>query len=221
MKTLAIERQFGSGGREIGMRVAQRAGIPYYDGEILLKTAEARGVPVELLRHFDEKRTGSTLYDIAAFSDFVNNRQNTIFELYDGLQRTIRDIERQGPAVFIGRCATQILRDCPDALRVFIYSSDKEKRAERIMRKEGVAEAEARNLMQKVDKQRQNYFRFWTQKEWEDRNNYDLELNTSIISIDGCADILLHMMQASQIYSHAAAQNGENAENKNEKEKPR
>lgn len=67
MKFLAIEREFGSGGREIGMRVAELAGIPYYDGELLIKAAEAQGVSIELLKTYDEQRTGSFLYDIAAF----------------------------------------------------------------------------------------------------------------------------------------------------------
>ncbi len=61
------KREFGSGGREIGMRVAELAGIPYYDGELLIKAAEAQGVSIELLKTYDEQRTGSFLYDIAAF----------------------------------------------------------------------------------------------------------------------------------------------------------
>lgn len=63
MKSLAIEREFGSGGREIGMRVAELAGIPYYDGELLIKAAEAQGVSIELLKTYDEQRTGSFLYE--------------------------------------------------------------------------------------------------------------------------------------------------------------
>ena len=64
MKSLAIEREFGSGGREIGMRVAELAGIPYYDGELLIKAAEAQGVSIELLKTYDEQRTGKSNYDI-------------------------------------------------------------------------------------------------------------------------------------------------------------
>lgn len=84
MKSLAIEREFGSGGREIGMRVAELAGIPYYDGELLIKAAEAQGVSIELLKTYDEQRTGSFLYDIAAFSDYARNRKNTVYELFEG-----------------------------------------------------------------------------------------------------------------------------------------
>ena len=102
MKSLAIEREFGSGGREIGMRVAELAGIPYYDGELLIKAAEAQGVSIELLKTYDEQRTGSFLYDIAAFSDYARNRKNTVYELFEGIRRTMVNIELKGPAVFIG-----------------------------------------------------------------------------------------------------------------------
>lgn len=195
MRSLAIEREFGSGGREIGMRVAEAAGIPYYDSELLVKAAEAQGVSVDMLKDYDEKRVGSFLYDIAAFSDYTNNRKNTVYELFDGIQRTIRKIEMQGPAVFIGRCSTEVLKDRPKVLRVFLYSSDQAKRIQRIVRTENVSEQEARSMMQRKDKQRRNAFRFWTQKEWQNRENYDMELNTSALSAEECAEILLHAME--------------------------
>ena len=191
MKSLAIEREFGSGGREIGMRVAELAGIPYYDGELLIKAAEAQGVSIELLKTYDEQRTGSFLYDIAAFSDYARNRKNTVYELFEGIRRTMVNIELKGPAVFIGRCSTVILGESPRVLKSFIYSSDTEKRVERIIRTENVSETDAKYLMQKKDRDRKNYFRFWTQKEWADKSNYDILLNTSGVSTEACAQMLL------------------------------
>lgn len=191
MKSLAIEREFGSGGREIGMRVAELAGIPYYDGELLIKAAEAQGVSIELLKTYDEQRTGSFLYDIAAFSDYARNRKNTVYELFEGIRRTMVNIELKGPAVFIGRCSTVILGESPRVLKSFIYSSDTEKRVERIIRTENVSETDAKYLMQKKDRDRKNYFRFWTQKEWADKSNYDILLNTSGVSTGACAQMLL------------------------------
>lgn len=191
MKSLAIEREFGSGGREIGMRVAELAGIPYYDGELLIKAAEAQGVSIELLKTYDEQRTGSFLYDIAAFSDYARNRKNTVYELFEGIRRTMVNIELKGPAVFIGRCSTVILGESRRVLKSFIYSSDTEKRVERIIRTENVSETDAKYLMQKKDRDRKNYFRFWTQKEWADKSNYDILLNTSGVSTEACAQMLL------------------------------
>ena len=81
-------------------------------------------------------------------------------------------------------------------LRVFVYASDPADRVRRTMLTEGVGEREALRLMEKKDRQRRSYFKYWTQKEWLDRNNYDLELNTSALSPDACARILLTAMSA-------------------------
>lgn len=113
-----------------------------------------------------------------------------------GMQETIRDLEMQGPAVFIGRCSTEILKDNPNVVRTYLYSSEEETKIERIMGTEEVTREDARKLMTKKDRQRSSYFKFWTQKKWDDRRNYDLELNTAEFSPDICAQILLAAMKA-------------------------
>lgn len=190
MRSLAIEREFGSGGREIGIQVARMAKIPYYDGELIKKAAEAQGVSTGMLEEFDEKYSGSFLHDFAAYMNYSQGAVNTVYDLFSVLQRTILKLAQESPAVFIGRCSTEILKGSSDTLRVFIYSSDLEKRLERIMREEGLSQSEARNLMEKKDRQRKNYFKYWTKKEWADRKNYDLELNTSALKTDECAELL-------------------------------
>ena len=196
MKSLAIEREFGSGGRDIRKKVAALAKIPYYDGEMLIKEAEAKGISLDLLKEYDEQKTGSILYNIALFANYNQDmNQSKIYEVCCGIQETIRNLEMQGPAVFIGRCSTEILRGNPQVVRAYIYSSEEQKRIDRIVRTEQVPPEEARKLMAKKDRQRSSYFRFWTQKKWEDRKNYDLELNTSELSPDACAQILLTAMK--------------------------
>ena len=196
MKSLAIEREFGSGGREIGMKVAEKAGIPYYDGELLMQAAEKQGVSVEMLQYYDEQHTGSFMYDLAAFSDFTSGNKNTMYEFYDAMETTIRRLDLEGPAVFIGRCATEILKDRPKVLKAFIYNSDNEKRLSRIEQTEHVDPDEAARMMKKKDKQRMNYFHFWTKKEWKDSSNYDVLLNTSVLTSDDCAGILYQAIAA-------------------------
>lgn len=193
MKSLAIEREFGSGGREIGTLVAKKAGIRYYDGELLIQAAERRGVSLELLKDYDEQKTGSILYNIALWANYYDANQSKIYEMCEKMQSTIRSLEMEGPAVFIGRCSTDILKN-PRTVRVYIYSSDEEKKKERIVRTEQITEEEAVRVMKKKDRQRKEYFKFWTQKEWADRGNYDMELNTGILSAEECADILLAAM---------------------------
>ena len=197
MKSLAIEREFGSGGREIGMHVAELAGIPYYDSKLLMKSAETLGVPVDMLEMYDEQRTGSLLYDIAAFSDIANNRKNSVYELFDGLRQTTRNLASQGPAVFIGRCSSEILYGNTPLIRAFIFSSDIDKRLARISKAESISLEEAKYLMQKKDRDRKNYFRFWSHKDWGDLRNYDLALNTASISPQMCVHLLLSAITAS------------------------
>lgn len=196
MKSIAIEREFGSGGRAIGMEVAKLAGIPYYDGNLLLKAAEDFGIRIDHLKEYDENKTGSILYNIAMLTS-VNRYENQmkINEMFYGIQETIRKLEKEGPAVFIGRCSTEILKSSSNVLRVFIYSSDMNKKIHRVMDTEQVTKSEARRLMERKDRQREKYFKFWTQEDWKDRKNYDMELNTGILSIEECAEILLTKMK--------------------------
>lgn len=195
MKSLAIEREFGSGGREIGMKVATAAGISYYDSNLLDKVTERYGESANILNSYDEKWTGSLLFNISMAAGYSQgNDQSKIYEMGYEISETIRRLHRNGPCVFIGRCATNILKDDDKVLRVFIYSSDEKKRINRIVQTENVTEAEAKKLMDKRDRARRNYFRFWTQKDWADRGNYDLELNTSVLSTDECTKLLLYMM---------------------------
>lgn len=195
MKSLAIEREFGSGGREVGLKVAETAGISYYDSNLLDKVTERYGESANILNSYDEKWTGSLLFNISMAAGYSQgNDQSKIYQMGYEVGETIQRLQREGPSVFIGRCATHILKNNPNVLRVFIYSSDEKKRIQRIVETEKVSEAEARKMIDKRDKARRNYFKFWTQKDWGDRGNYDLELNTSILSTDECAKILLYAM---------------------------
>ena len=104
MKSIAIEREFGSGGREIGILTAKLAGIPYYDGELLKKAARDQGVPVSMLEYYDEKRSGSLLYDLSSYVKQMQLHPGiTVHQLFYGLQKTMRKLSKESPAVFIGR----------------------------------------------------------------------------------------------------------------------
>ena len=196
MKSLAIEREFGSGGREIGIQVAEKAGIPYYDSNLLLEAAEKYGISIGKLQDYDEAGSGSLLYNLAMAVDYTQGiDRSEVYEIQYGVKETIKQLQRNGPAVFVGRCATEILKYRPDVVRTYIYSSNEKKKISRIMRTEELSEEQARKLMAKKDRSRKNYFRFFTEKDWKDRNNYDLELNTDMISVDDCSDILLYMMK--------------------------
>ena len=197
MKSLAIEREFGSGGHEIGEKVAELAKISCYDGSLMAQVAESKGLSLDMLKEYDEKKTGSVLYNIGLLASYNYNRNNSqVFELYYELQKTIKSLAIQGPAVFIGRSSTEILRDNPNTVRVFIYSSDMDKRIDRIVRTENVTPDQAKKLIEKKERERREYFKFWTDKEWSDKANYDMALNTSTLSVKDCARILLSAIEA-------------------------
>ncbi len=195
MKTLAIEREFGSGGREIGMKVAEEAGIPYYDSNLLIHAAEKYGISIGKLQDYDEQSSGSVLYNLAMIANYMQGKDNSeVYAIQYGVKETIKRLEKEGPAVFIGRCATEILKEQSDVVRTYIYSSSVDKKINHIIENEQVTKEKAKQLMEKTDRNIRNYFRFFTEKDWKDRNNYDIELNTDRISTTKCAEILLGMM---------------------------
>lgn len=131
MKSMAIEREFGSGGRDIGIRIAKEAQIPYYDGQLLIEAAKRYGIEIADLKEFDENKVGSLLYNIAMMAGY-NQYENMakINEIFYGMKETIKSLYAEGPAVFIGRCSTEILKSCEDVVTVFVRCSDKEKRVQ-------------------------------------------------------------------------------------------
>lgn len=194
MRIIAIEREFGSGGREIGLKVANKAEIPFYDGELMVKAANDFHISLDLLKEFDEKKTGSILYDLATLLDYNQSGVQKIHELFYGMQETIKKLALQGSAIFIGRCSTDILKYNDEVIRVFIYSSDLDKRIQRVVETEGMSNHEAEKLIEKKDKQRKDYYKFWTKKDWSDMKNYDIELNTGKLSIEDCVDVLFNIL---------------------------
>lgn len=195
MKILAIEREFGSGGREIGMKVAEAAGIPYYDTNLLIEAAERFGISIGKLQDYDEKNCGSMMYNLALAANCLQGEDmSEIYKIQSGVKETIRRLGAEGPAVFIGRCATEIFKYHENAVRVYVYSSSTQKRINRTAKIEQISEEEARRLMEKKDRSRRNYFRFFTGNDWRDRKNYDLELNTGMIPVDECVRILYNMI---------------------------
>lgn len=196
MKILAIEREFGSGGREIGMKVAQEAGIPYYDTNLLIEAAERFDISIGKLQEYDEKNCGSMMYNLVLAANCLQGEDmSEIYKIQSGVKETIRRLGAEGPAVFIGRCATEIFKYHENVIRVFIYSSNTQKKIRRTMQTEQISEEEARKLMDKKDRSRKNYFKFFTGSDWKDRKNYDLELNTGMLSTEECVRILCDMIQ--------------------------
>ena len=187
-RVITISREFGSGGRTIGKLVAERLGIPCYDQELIEKIAEKSGLAKEFIAERGEYTLkGGWLAN--AFADRSLNGLSVQDYLWTVQRKTIIELAEQSPCVIVGRCADFILEGKADCLKVFIHAS-LEKRARRIVEKYGEsAEAPEKRLRDK-DLRRSSYYRFYTDMEWGIAKNYDVALDSGVVGIDRCVDII-------------------------------
>lgn len=194
MKTITIDRTFGSGGREVALCISKITGVPYFDSEIILKAAEDFGVDVGVLKNYDENYVGSLIYNLSMFSASNEYEQSAIYRTYFAVSETMRKLNKEnGGGVFVGRCADVILSEQCPTVKTFIYSSSMEKRIERTLKVEDVSRGKAEAFIQRKDKQRRNYYQFFTDNKWGAPTNYDLMLNTAAIDYDKCARIIIDL----------------------------
>ena len=185
-RIITIRREFGSGGRTIGKMVAEKLGIPCYDAEIIQKMADETGFAPDYVKEAGEYSPGSFLS--AAFSNRMFGPTNEDI-LWQHQYRVITELAEKGPCVIVGRCADYILEDKADCLKVFIHA-DLEFRAKRIVEVYGERAESPEERIKDKDKRRAAYHRFYTNMKWGYAQNYDLTLNSGVLGIDNCVDII-------------------------------
>lgn len=188
---ITIGRQFGSGGHEVGRRLAAELGLKLYDKELLKMAAEESNICEQVLKDYDEKPTSSLLYsivmDVYPSMNYVGNSLSQ--QVYQAQYDTIRRIGEGGGCVIVGRAADYILRDNPRLTSVFIHAS-MEYRMKRVTEFEHIDEAKAKDMIVKADKKRASFYNFQTEKKWGAASSYNLSLDTSDIGIDGCVRMI-------------------------------
>lgn len=194
---ITIDRAYGSGGREVAHILSERLGMPCYGQELLAVTAADNGISLEELKKLDEKRTGSLLHDLVLYAfRFQNyNKMQEPFDINKEICATIRRLAEKEPCIFIGRCADFALEGVCRTLDLFIYATSMEERKERICRLDGVAPEKAEETIHKRDSQRSDYYHYFTGRNWSDMTHYDACLNTSAFGYEGCAKIIMRMME--------------------------
>lgn len=195
---ITIGRQFGSGGRETGKKVAEALGIPYYDKELLAVAAKESGLSHQFLQEYDEKPSNSFLYSLVmGQSSIIGGHQGpTVEQMAAKAQRdAVLSVAEKGSCVIVGRCADYILRNEPGLVRVFI-SADHDARIERICRRDGVTEKEAEEKIKKMDKARAAHYSFQTDRKWGDVESYDLCINSSRRGVDAAVKLILDFVKA-------------------------
>lgn len=199
-----VGRQFGSGGRLVALALGRKLGIPVYDQELIAKAAEQSGFSKELFANSDEKRNllalSSFIVDVGRFGSADNYMSdNQLFVIQSNVIRSLAD---KGPAIFIGRCSDYILRD-RKCLDVFVTATD-EVRIKRVAERMNITPEQADSLMRKKDRTRETYYNYYTFGNWGVASNYDLCVDSSVLGIEGTADMIIDFCRRAGILSKDA-----------------
>ena len=199
-----VGRQFGSGGRLVALALGRKLGIPVYDQELIAKAAEQSGFSKELFANSDEKRNllalSSFIVDVGRFGSADNYMSdNQLFVIQTNVIRSLAD---KGPAIFIGRCSDYILRD-RKCLDVFVTATD-EVRIKRIAERMNITPEQADSLMRKKDRTRETYYNYYTFGNWGVASNYDLCVDSSVLGIEGTADMIIDFCRRAGLLSKDA-----------------
>lgn len=198
VRIITIARGFGSGGRTIGRMLAQDLNIKYYDRDLIRLASDDSGINERFFGLVDEKlkssfkrKGGKYKGDILDPSDpdFISDQN-----LFNYQAKVIKQLADKEPCVIVGRCADYILRDRADVLKLFIHA-DEQTSIKSIMEMYGVSQKEARKNMERKNRERSEYYKHYTGREWDCAENYNLCLDTSKLSHEECLDIIKGYMK--------------------------
>lgn len=182
-KIITISREFGSGGRELGKRIAENLGIAYYDNEIITAIAQKSGMAEEYVKSIIE-RVPNTYFTSTigrSFHTSVNQQLTVNAQIYAEQHNIIKELAKESDCLLIGRCSDYILKDY-HPIRIFIYS-DMNARLQRCrqneLKNEHLSDAQIKGKIKEIDKNRAKYYNFFTGQKWAEKENYDLCINTS------------------------------------------
>lgn len=192
-----IGREYGSGGKDIGVALAEKLGVKCYDRELLTEAAKESGFCAEIFENHDEKPTNSFLYSLvmdtysfggyssAPFLDMPLNHKVFLAQ-FD----TIKKIAEKESCVIVGRCADYALADNPNCINVFVHAQ-LDYRISRVSKALDLSEHKARDMVQKTDKQRASYYNYYTSKKWGDCRGYDLTIDSGRMGVEGSVELIL------------------------------
>ena len=189
---IAIEREYGSAGTEIARKLASECGISCFGREILEEVSKKYDISVDRIEQYEEKVTGSFLYSVFMLTKAQSGDANIVTNegyTYLAEQEVIKNKAAEGPAIFLGHCATEALKDNKDVIKVFIRSGMAEKK-KRVVSEYYIPLGKVEETMKRFDKKRSNYYYANTGKHWDDMKNYDIVLDSGTLGVDGCVSVL-------------------------------
>ena len=184
---ITLTREYGSGGRYIGKLVAQKLGIKLYDKEFIIEVAEKTGLSEQYIKENEQKRNALDILNNGYYSDLSNSD-----ELFVKESQLIKEVSDREPCIIVGRCADQILKDNKNVLKVFIYSDMKNK-IDRAVKYYGMDKKKAEKEIIRIDKLRENHYKYHTDKKWKDFSNYDICINSDKVGVEKAADLIVEM----------------------------
>ena len=200
---ITIGRQFGSGGREIGEKLAEHFRIKCYDKELLSRAAKDSGFCEEMIKTHDERPTNSFLYNLVMDTYSFGYNTSTFMDMpishkvFLAQFDTIKHLADTESCVIVGRCADYALEENPNVLSIFI-KADMQDRIRRIAKLYDLSDAKAKDKITKIDKQRASYYNYYTSKRWGEVDSYDLCLNSSVFGIDGTVDMIKQAIEVKE-----------------------
>lgn len=199
---VTICREFCSGGKEVGSKIANKLGCECYDKKLISLAAKESGFKETLFEDVDEKPTNSFLYSIAMGTPsttglfFQNNDFLTNDKLFGIQSEVIKKIASEKSAVIVGRCSDYILRDEKSLIKVYIRADEEFKIKRLLETNKDLDKKHAQNLLHKTDKKRGHYYGYYTGRDWNTASNYDLVINTSKVGIDNAVDLILNYINS-------------------------
>lgn len=193
---ITIGREFGSGGKYIGERLAEELGMKFYDAALIERVSKERSIDIHLLNESDEKHKKTFWYTLAMASMSMYDSVNSLTELpeedkfFIEQSKVIEEIADEDNSVIIGRCSNIILKNRKNVVNVFVYAQDEKFKIERKMEFAGLDEKKALKLMHKKDKERAAYYNYYTNKNWGARDSYDLLIDSSKVGIENAIKII-------------------------------
>ena len=203
-KSIVIDREYGSGGREVARILSEKLGMEFYDGNLLVMAGKEYGIDLGTLQTYDEKGVGSLLHDFSLVRNsgigstvYGTTVNEAPFQVYSAQSRLVQQLVAKGPAIFLGRCTGQILKTEARVpfVHAFVYASNMQDKINRAREVDGVENSRIEAYIKRRDNQRKNYNKFFTDKIWGEPANYDLMLNTSTLGYEGAAAAILAVME--------------------------
>lgn len=184
---ITIGRQYGSGGRMIGQKIAEDLGVKCYNSELIIEAAKESGLCKEVFEKIDEKPISAFLSFSAGKYDSGEMPLN--HKVFLAQMQTIRKIADRESCVIVGRCADYVLKDYENVINVFI-SAPFDERVQRVIERDDILPGKAEKRVRRIDKERNNYYNFYSTKRWGKAESYDICLDSGKFGIEGCAKII-------------------------------